>query len=279
MTNSNRPLLTVVGIGALCAIAAGTWVGMSIHGLRSELESWRNDFQAMSTIGTSDGVPPDATELEMTDADAATEIGTLVDKNKAEDFAKVISKVDGWLVKRDDEENVKERIAEQLPRLRELVTKEVGDLQTEALIITPSAMGSKALDQAGRILALYPMSDDPDVIKNAKKLADRQIEAATRLDVLRRQRYNRGAIDQIEAAIKYFHENVKRNPINKNTALIGPLADFLGPIDPMLLEPVALELYNDIIDRTKGKLSEENQLELAKKLTDPEIKRKPMDDF
>jgi phenylpyruvate tautomerase PptA (4-oxalocrotonate tautomerase family) len=40
-----------------------------------------------------------------------------------------------------------------------------------------------------------------------------------------------------------------------------------------------LELYNYVIDRTKGSLSEQNKLELAKRLTDPSIRRKAMGDF
>jgi hypothetical protein len=106
------------------------------------------------------------------------------------------------------------------------------------------------------------------------------MDAATRLDALRRQRYNKWAIDQIELAINYYNVNVSKwNPTISNRGLLGPLTDYLGPVDPMFLEPAVLELYNYIVDKMKGSLSEANNLEFAKWLTDPRIGRKALGDL
>ena len=53
----------------------------------------------------------------------------------------------------------------------------------------------------------------------------------------------------------------------------------LGPVDPSLLEPAVLDLYNYVIENTKGKIYEGEKTELAKKLTDPSIRRKTLGDF
>ena len=57
MTKSNPPLLTVVGLAAVCAIAAIIWVGVSIRGLRGELEASRKETQTqMATIAGNLGL-------------------------------------------------------------------------------------------------------------------------------------------------------------------------------------------------------------------------------
>lgn len=303
MTKSNPPLLTVVGLAAVCAIAAIIWVGVSIRGLRGELEASRKETQTqMATIAgnlglvqgelamirnnplvsgpmspTDDGVAP---EQFKTDADAVAAIVTLRKSPDAASWAGVIADIDGWLVKPEDQAAVQNRLTILIPRLRILIRDEVTALQKSALSVTPSAAGAKKLDEAGKILALYPMSDDQAVIEEAGRLADSQMDAATRLDALRRQRYNRWAVDEIALAIGYYNEDVSRwNLTNDNTALLPKIVAYLGQLDPMYLEPAVLELYNYIIDKMKGSLSEKNKLEFAKQLTDPGIARKRLGDL
>ena len=192
----------------------------------------------------------------------------------------MIADIDGWLVKPEDQAAVQNRLTILIPRLRILIRDEVTALQKSALSVTPSAAGAKKLDEAGKILALYPMSDDQAVIEEAGRLADSQMDAATRLDALRRQRYNRWAVDEIALAIGYYNEDVSRwNLTNDNTALLPKIVAYLGQLDPMYLEPAVLELYNYIIDKMKGSLSEKNKLEFAKQLTDPGIARKRLGDL
>jgi hypothetical protein len=138
----------------------------------------------------------------------------------------------------------------------------------------------KEHSEAGRILAMYPMSDEPTVIEEAKQLASRQAEVVGRLEALRRQRYNRWVTEQIEKALDFYNANVSHyNPFNDNAVLIDSLVQNLGEVDPLGLEPAVVELYNYVIDRTKGSISEKNKLELAKRLTDPSVRRKSLGDF
>ena len=113
----------------------------------------------------------------------------------------------------------------------------------------------------------------------AKRLSTSQVELAGRIEMVRRQRYNRWAAERIEEAIDYYNGNVKTNPLANNPQLIDPLVEKLGEIDPSIIEPVVLELYNYVLDRAKSSLSEGNKIELAKRLTDPAIKRKMLGEF
>ena len=306
MTDSNRSLLIGAGIVALCAIGAAVWVGASVRGLRNELEASRKESQTQmatiignlglvqgelatmrsnkfgavaaanepNSVAAQDGTEDEPVIEFKTDADAVALIGTVTKVRTADQLATVIGELDGWLVKPEDERSVQNRLAILISALRKVVALEVRALQATSLIATPSAVGAKKLDEAGRILALYPMSDDPGVVKEAQRLTDSQMDAATRLDALRRQRYNRWAIVRIEQAIDYYNANVSKwNPRDDNTGMLDPLVGYLGSVDPMFLEPAALELYNYIIDKMKSSLSEKNKLEFAKQLTDPKISR------
>ena len=69
------------------------------------------------------------------------------------------------------------------------------------------------------------------------------------------------------------------SPKKENKALVDSLVYTLGEVDPVLLEPVVLELYNYVVDLTKGSISEKDKVDLAKRLTDSGIRRKTLGDF
>jgi hypothetical protein len=215
-------------------------------------------------------------------ADAQAMVRKLGNNPSAEGLAEALAAIDGWLVEPSEEVAFKQYKLDQQKRLRGLVRTEVSTHQTAALAVLEGAKAAKEHTEAGRILAMYPMPDDAKdaaVIEDAKRLAARQVELVNRLEALRRQRYNRWAIGRIEESLAYYNENVSKfNPLNDNSALIVPIANSLAEVDPVALEPAVLELYNYVIDRTKGSLSEKNKLELAKRLTDPSVPRKTLGD-
>lgn len=224
------------------------------------------------------GDEPEVRFATVADAEGATQ--KLGPSPSADRLAETIVLMDGWLIKPGEEEAFKKFKLAQQSRLRQMIKAEVSARQEAALGAATSADGMKEHVEAGRILAMYPMSDEPSVIAEAKALATRQAEVVGRLEALRRQRYNRWATDQIEKAIDFYNANVSRfNPFNGNAVLIDSLVKNLGEVDPAGLEPAVLELYNYIIDRTKGSISEQNKLDLAKRLTDPSVHRKALGDF
>ncbi len=207
-------------------------------------------------------------------------IQNLGEEPSAAILAEAIATMDEWMINIAEEKRFIDFKQEQILRLREKVKSEVGNHQEAALKAKTGAEASKELAEAGRILSMFPMSDEASIIEEAKKLASHQSEIANRLEVIRRQRYNRWAVEQIEKALDFYNANVsKYNPLSDNSILIGDLVNNIGEVDPILLEPVVLDLYNYVIDRTKGSISEKNKLELAKRLTDPLNQRKDLGDF
>ena len=188
--------------------------------------------------------------------------------------------MDVWPVKSDQEKEMRQFKLELASQLRKQVKEEVVAVQKAALDADSGAKGARKHAEAGRILALYPMSEEKAVIEEAKQLAAQQADIAVRLEVLRRQRYNHWAAEQVGKAILNYNNTKSGIPFRTNTDKL--VEDFVGnmaAVDPALLEPAVLELYNYAFDLTKAALSEQEKIDLAKKITDPTLKRKPLGDF
>ena len=257
-----------------------------IAGIGREVSQARNDVQIVlaklrtGEDGLIDEAGAEPTVRFSTIPDAEALVQKIGEHPSAEQLAGAIVDMDGWLIKPGEEERFKNFKLGQQTRLRSLVKTEVSAHQEAALTAATSSDGARRHVEAGRILAMYPMSDEPAVLEEAKSLASRQAESVGRLEALRRQRYNRWATGQIEKALDFYNANVSHfNPFNDNAVLIGSMVENLGEVDPAGLEPAVLELYNYVIERTKGSISEKNKLELAKRLTDPSVRRKVLGDF
>jgi len=278
----------LIGCVATSAIGMGL-VSIALYriaGIGRDVSQARNDIQmVLDRLRTGeDGLIDEAGAEPMvrfsTIPDAEGLVQKLGERPSAELLAGAIVEMDGWLVKPGEEERFKNFKLGQQSRLRSLVKAEVSAHQDAALTASTSSDGARRHVEAGRILAMYPMSDEPAVLEEAKSLASRQAESIGRLEALRRQRYNRWATGQIEKALDFYNANVSHfNPFNDNAVLISSMVENIGKVDPAGLEPAVLELYNYVIERTKGSISEKNKLELAKRLTDPSVRRKVLGDF
>lgn len=213
-------------------------------------------------------------------ADVNEYVKKLGDASSAQKLSDSLAELDMWLVPSADEEafrDLKLRIASQL---RQQVENEVQIMQKAALEAGTGAEAARQYSEAGRILSLYPMSEDRAVLEKAKLLSSSQAEVANRLEVLRRQRYNYWVTEQIQNAIDGYNKGSSYwSPKKENKVLMESLVDNLKEIDPTLLEPAVMELYNYVVDLTKGSISENEKFELAKRLTEPSIKRRTLGDF
>ena len=213
-------------------------------------------------------------------AEARESLTQLGENVCAERLATFLAEIDTWLVKPEGEEELCQFKLELATRLRQKVKDEVVALQKAALHAPDGNKGVAKHSEAGSILALYPMSDDNAIIEEVRQLAAQQAEVAVRLEVIRRQKYNFWATTQVEAAIKKYNDIKSAIPRRTDKQkLIASLVGCLGRVDPALLEPIVLELYNYCIDNTKGALSDAEKIELAKKMTDPTVVRKTLGDF
>lgn len=188
--------------------------------------------------------------------------------------------VDAWIFDPRDEAAAGRRKGELVERLRTLVRTEVHALQARALQASTGGEASTYHAEAGQTLALYPMSEDSKVLDEARGLAARQADVAGRIEALRRQRYNSWAVSQIGQAIDGYNRNSSYfSPNAENLKLMDSLVRNLGEVDPALLEPSVLELYNYVVQLTKDSISEAQKVELAKRLTAPSLRRRTVGDF
>ena len=285
-----KDLLILCMIGLL----VGVWlcihrIGRLEHSLQEmsrELAAVHKDSQiVVAKLRTADDGLVEAQDSEQelrfaSIADAQATIDKLGESPKAQELADALYAIDTWLIKPDQEKEFQQLKLAQVDRLRRLVKDRSHGLARSGTHAESGTAGAKEHAEAARILALFPMADDAEVVEEAKALSTRQAEVANRLEGLRRQRYNRWAVERVGQALDYFNANVSRyNPFADNVPLINSLVLYLSDVDPAFLEPAVLELYNYVIDRTKGSISEKNKLELAKRLTDPAVQRKTLGDL
>ena len=168
----------------------------------------------------------------------------------------------------NDREKVDRFQMELLARLRTQVKVEVQGLHQRALIARMYREGFSLVRQAGEIIALYPISNDSAVVAEAEDLSIRQKEVGRRVEMLRRQRYNRWAAEQLEKSLDALR--------SKDVATAQIL---LGSIDASLLEIAVSSLYSYTVTEIADKLDKDKKAQLAKALTDSSIVRRGMEDF
>lgn len=290
---SNRLLVLVGSAFALCLVGQAYWTHVSLQQIRDELAAAREDSQAQLSripaevaklMSDSNGsVEPAGIRQDVsfrTEMEAEQRIRELPASPSIDDLVTVVSEIDGWLVTPGDEAKVDALKAVHLSKLRDLVKVEVNRHLERALKAANGAEGAKALAEAGSVFARYPMSNDRSVVEEATALSARQLEVATRLKALQRMRYNRWALERVEQALNHLNDNVSSwNPLSDNKRLLPPLVAYLGPIDPLLLEPLPLRLYEYVIERLKKKLSDTDAIEFAKGLVAPNTSRKTLGEF
>lgn len=206
-----------------------------------------------------------------------------------EDFSKVVAEIDEWLFIQDDDVKATKKIEDITNTLRERINTEI-DAQLKAAIDAPN--GNAAAEKLARVnslLSLYPSPANEDQKKKLNETTAAILSASKRVDELQRLRYNKWAIEQIQKELLRYREitkvggfaDVKRLLVADKDALLKNCVNHIRVIDPVLLEPSALDIYNHAYGLTKDALgSDETKLiELAKGLSDPKVKRKNLSDF
>jgi hypothetical protein len=197
-------------------------------------------------------------------------------------LATLLDESNEWLpIEGDDAEFQAVRL-EWLAELRRLVVQGVRSLQDEALHMPDGAGALATHARAGCLLALYPITQEDAVLNEAHSLAAAQSELLRRIELARRQRYNRWAIDQIEAALDAYHSanlSVETMGRSDDQQVVEAPVTHLAEIDPAMLEPAALGLYSYAVDLVNADVSEWWRIEFAKRLTDSKVSRKTLEDF
>lgn len=211
-------------------------------------------------------------------ADAEALVATLGKQPNAEDLARTLTDIDNWVAADGEIEKLSAFKNQLTSQLRQLVKEQVISLQDSALKADRSTEAMETHSQAARTLALYPMAQEKEVINEMRMLSARQNDVAVRIEAVRRQRYNAWALSRVDATIKGINNIASSFKSSDNPKTIELTVVNLGEIDPMLLEPMTTQLYTYAIELAKQNVTSEQQLELAKKMLDPNIKRKTLGD-
>ena len=196
------------------------------------------------------------------------------------DLAGAIAEVDEWMIDPKSSAPVQDLLNLRQSELRQRVLDDVKKIHLLALTAKSGPEAAKAYNDAGSLVALFPMSESPAILEQARDLALAHRIMGMKLEVAKRMRYNRWAVERLEMAIQGYHAKSSFLHAKKeNPELMASLVANVGEIDPNQLEPSVLSLYNYAVEMTKDAISEAEKVSLTKSLTAPEIQRKLPDDF
>jgi len=153
-------------------------------------------------------------------------------------------------------------------KLRGKVKEEVRSLQDMALESQSYREGYEQARNAEAVLVIYPLSEDPAVVKEAEELSLRQKEVLRRLEQIRIQRYNHWAAGEIDKSLKALRDKRK-----------GSALSSLKPIEPKLLEPAVDQLYRYCLTEIMDKYDKDEKATVARELSSPSVDRKTLEAF
>lgn len=189
----------------------------------------------------------------------------------AQEMADTLTAISAVRVPDADMNRVSQLEVGLLTHLRDRVKSEVSALHQRALKSPSYADGYSLAREAASVLALYPLSDAPEVVKEAEGLSMSQNEVLRRLELIRRQRYNHWAAWQAEQALKQLRENGKDG---RDQAIA-----LLRVIEPSLLESSVASLYSYTVTEIMDEFKKDEKATVAKRLTDPSVSRRNLEDF
>lgn len=262
-------LVALVGILVTLDIRVSRAARDETRLLSTRLDQARpNDSSTSSTNDHSD--VPLGTAL-MSYVQVTNLLASLPAKPTAQEIADLLIQLGGWTFPDEELERVERVETDLAAKLRDEVKAEVTDLHRLALESADYTAGHEHLRRAGAVLALFPLSDDPETLQEAEALSSKQREVARRLELIRRQRYNHWAAGEVEEALRILREGAKNA---RDTAITA-----LSTIDPPLLEPAVASVYSYAIEEITDDLKGDKKASVAKQLTVATAHRKTLEDF
>ncbi|MGO9530953.1 MAG: hypothetical protein ACLP3B_07205 [Syntrophobacteraceae bacterium] len=190
---------------------------------------------------------------------------------KAQDYADLLTQIENTTFAQGDRQNVDTLQSKLVVRLRDLVESEVQTLHKLALNAPNYGEAYSHFRDASATIALFPMSDEKEVIRQAEELSEKHRKVEARLLTLRRQRYNFWAASQIQEALKTLRDGGK--------AGIETSIECLTVIEPSQMEPSVSAIYSYTVQQLMDELKKDQKAEVAKKLANPNTERRTVEDF
>ena len=186
--------------------------------------------------------------------------------------ATLVGELQQLVVAPADDAKFQEAIRKQSDELRGLVVAGFERHRDAAskLIDTPTRDAGRKADEQVRladdVLGAYPDPTSAAAQRELELLAEARNELATRVGKARLTRYNLWALSQVRAAHKAYDDATGALGDDED-ALVERVAEPLSGVDPSLLEPAVLSVYTSVLERAKGQLNEQQQLDMVQRVT------------
>ena len=292
---TNRALAIGGFVLVISVVAAAIWVGTAIRGMRGEIAAVSHQLgselatqrSAISELAIAAEKAEAASNMEadpfagveQKEAGAITaRMDKLSPEAGIEEVGKVIEEMDQWVFKVEEAEAASEKLNEWTQTLRGRIEEKINELLEQARVAEDGKLATGFMSQVNDLLSLYPMPRGAEQRSQLEKLTERILATSQRVEDIRRLRYNAWAINQIGSGLSAYHSN-KRRVFNEDDALVEGCHRHLRDIDPALLEPSALELYNYVIGLTAKAVKDEHRVELARGFADVGTARRTLADF
>lgn len=287
MTANRMLIVASTGLFA-CLIGLGAWLGSELSQLRraitdvsqqseTQLATLRVALTEMAATSPSTELALEAEELK-TVSDIKARVNQLSPTASIEEVAPVIAEMDQWIYSADEEAEAVKLLDKLTDTLRRLIEQRVNTLLSEALAAENGQEATQVMSRVNDLLSLYPVPITSEYKSRLDQLTRQILEAARRVDEIRRLRYNAWAIGEIDKGLSAYHNN-KGLIFTDDAVLVEWCHRFLKEIDPAYLEPVALDLYNYAIGLTANKINDQYRVKLAEGFADIGTPRRSPADF
>ena len=199
-----------------------------------------------------------------------------------EESSKVLAEIDGWLFVPEDEAVAIKRIEAKTDDLRNRINKAISGLSKEALESPNSKVAAEKMSSINTLLTLYPSPVTDVQRRKLNEITASILTTSKKIQELQWLRYNEWAIEQIKnellqyrklSTVKSVHD-MKKLFVTDKDVLVKNCVDYLRVIDPALLEPYVLDLYNHAYGLTKDALGNDDSrlIKLAEGLSNLKVR-------
>jgi hypothetical protein len=280
---------------ALLVVGAAIWVGTAIREMRGEIAAVSNQFAIehgtqRSTLPGSAVASETAELASQTEAalfadvvlkqvsDIKVRVDLLSPTAGIEEVAQVIEEMDQWVFAADEATAASAKLNKLTQTLRGLIEGKIIKLLEQARVAETGTLATEILSQVNDLLSLYPVPWIAEQRWQLGQLTEQILATSQRVEDIRRLRYNSWAIDQISSGLAGYQDK-KRRLFDDDAALVEECHRSLREIDPALLEPVTLDLYNYVIGLTARAVDDVYRVKLASGFADVETTRRTLADF
>lgn len=213
----------------------------------------------------------------------------VIKDSRIEDVAQGIAEVDEWLFAPEDEKPARERIENEIEKLRTRIETDVTMLTKASLEAPDGKTATEKMSKINSLLSLYPAPKTDEQRAKLAQITSNILNTSRRVEDIRRLRYNEWAISKIQDSLLKYRYELQINNISDLKKLLSPNKEVLmraciyrmSAINPAFLEPAVMDLYSYVFGLTRDAMGSDDEylIKLTKGFANPSTERKTPSDF